>query len=253
MTQEKRDEILEALWTLKEERGLDKDGSFDLSDLLHCLSDYLSIGTKEEIEEIVEKMIADGLLRKRGTGAALTETGEALARDITRRHRLAEFLLSEVFGLPEESMESSACHFEHILTPEVTNSICAFLGHPPACPHGKPIPQGDCCRQFGEALRPLVVKLSDLRSGEKGKIVFMSSGNKKRLEKLAPYGIIPGGVITLHQRRPSFVVQVGQTEIALDSEIVSDIYVRRIPENGTAVESHRTHAGGWRRRHRRGQ
>jgi DtxR family Mn-dependent transcriptional regulator len=41
--------------------------------------------------------------------------------------------------------EEQACYFEHILSPAVTDSICAFLGHPRLCPHGRPIPRGACC------------------------------------------------------------------------------------------------------------
>ena len=46
----------------------------------------------------------------------------------------------------EGSIEKNACTFEHILSPEVTDRICTFLGHPRTCPHGSPIPEGDCCR-----------------------------------------------------------------------------------------------------------
>ena len=42
-------------------------------------------------------------------------------------------------------VEESACKFEHILSPDVTERICTLLGHPTACPHGSPIPKGDCC------------------------------------------------------------------------------------------------------------
>ena len=45
----------------------------------------------------------------------------------------------------EGSIEKNACTFEHILSPEVTDRICTFLGHPRTCPHGSPIPPGDCC------------------------------------------------------------------------------------------------------------
>jgi Mn-dependent DtxR family transcriptional regulator len=34
-----------------------------------------------------------------------------------------------------------------VLTPEVTDRICAFLGHPATCPHGSQIPRGPCCPQ----------------------------------------------------------------------------------------------------------
>ena len=35
----------------------------------------------------------------------------------------------------EAEIESSACKFEHILSPDVTDRICTLLGHPLACPH----------------------------------------------------------------------------------------------------------------------
>jgi DtxR family Mn-dependent transcriptional regulator len=31
------------------------------------------------------------------------------------------------------------------LSPEATDKICTFLGHPRTCPHGAPIPPGPCC------------------------------------------------------------------------------------------------------------
>jgi hypothetical protein len=67
---------------------------------------------------------------------------------VIRRHRLAERLFMDVLSIRDEGeIESSACKFEHILSPEVTDRICTLLGHPLACPHGSPIPQGDCCQR----------------------------------------------------------------------------------------------------------
>ena len=40
---------------------------------------------------------------------------------------------------------TQACKFEHIISPELDERICSFLGHPKTCPHGNPIPPGDCC------------------------------------------------------------------------------------------------------------
>ncbi|HEY6328648.1 MAG TPA: iron dependent repressor, metal binding and dimerization domain protein [Blastocatellia bacterium] len=76
---------------------------------------------------------------------AWTGKGEARARGIIRRHRLAEKLFFEKFEMNEEQSEANACQLEHILSQEVTDSVCAFLGHPAACPHNKPIPKGSCC------------------------------------------------------------------------------------------------------------
>jgi DtxR family Mn-dependent transcriptional regulator len=40
--------------------------------------------------------------------------------------------------------------------------------------------------------------------------------------------VIPGSALRLHQRSPSYVVEIGETTIALDPEIASEIYVKRI-------------------------
>ncbi|HLJ85310.1 MAG TPA: iron dependent repressor, metal binding and dimerization domain protein [Candidatus Angelobacter sp.] len=75
-----------------------------------------------------------------------TEKGRKRAEDVIRRHRLAERLFVQTFRVQDEhEIERQACRFEHILSPEVTDSICTFLGHPRHCPHGSPIPAGPCC------------------------------------------------------------------------------------------------------------
>src|SRR6266487_4260539 len=76
----------------------------------------------------------------------LTERGLQRAADIIRRHRLAERLFTDSLALESETeIEQQACKFEHILSPEATDKICTFLGHPKTCPHGAPIPAGECC------------------------------------------------------------------------------------------------------------
>lgn len=76
----------------------------------------------------------------------MTPRGRQRAADIIRRHRLAERLFTDSLALDSETeIEQQACKFEHILSPEATDKICAFLGHPKTCPHGAPIPAGRCC------------------------------------------------------------------------------------------------------------
>jgi putative ABC transport system ATP-binding protein len=75
-----------------------------------------------------------------------TERGRQRAEDVIRRHRLAERLFIQTFKVHDEhEVEDQACKFEHILSPEATDSICTFLGHPRTCPHGSQIPLGPCC------------------------------------------------------------------------------------------------------------
>jgi Mn-dependent DtxR family transcriptional regulator len=89
-----------------------------------------------------------------GDGSAiveLTARGHQRAADIIRRHRLAERLFTDSLAMDSETeIEQQACKFEHILSPEATDKICAFLNHPLTCPHGAPIPPGPCCGRRAE-------------------------------------------------------------------------------------------------------
>ncbi len=75
----------------------------------------------------------------------LTPPGEKRARDVIRRHRLAERLFTDTFAIVGSEADTQACKFEHIISPELEQKICTFLGHPATCPHGNPIPAGTCC------------------------------------------------------------------------------------------------------------
>ena len=83
-----------------------------------------------------------------------TEKGRRRAEDVIRRHRLAERLFTQTFQVEDEKeIAEQACKFEHILSPEATDRICTFLGHPRTCPHGSPIPAGPCCIAAKSATR----------------------------------------------------------------------------------------------------
>ncbi|MFZ3264864.1 MAG: ATP-binding cassette domain-containing protein [Terriglobales bacterium] len=84
----------------------------------------------------------------------LTPRGHKRAADIIRRHRLAERLFTDSLAMDSETeIEQQACKFEHILSAEATDKICAFLGHPKTCPHGSPIPPGPCCGKQPDVTR----------------------------------------------------------------------------------------------------
>ena len=80
----------------------------------------------------------------------LTDRGKNRARDVVRRHRLAERLFKDTFRIDDHEAHSQACKFEHIISPELDERICSFLGHPTTCPHGNPIPPGSCCDHKSE-------------------------------------------------------------------------------------------------------
>ena len=219
MQPRRTEEILEAVYT-ERESGRDEAESV----LAHTGTEHAPDARPEDLRELE----AGGLLRLDGSHVQLTDEGERRARDVVRRHRLTERLFRDLLDLGESAMESQACELEHILSPEATESVCTLLGHPPTCPHGKPIPPGSCCGTFQRTLKPLVTGLPSFDLGATGRIVFIAPRFHDRMDRLAALGVIPGSEIRLHQRSPSYVIEVGETTIALDPEIAREIYVKRV-------------------------
>lgn len=185
-------------------------------------------GEDEDYERILHHMQEQRLIEADGEELTLLPDGQQRAEGIVRRHRLAERLLMDVLGIGSQQAHASACQFEHILSPEVTDSVCTFLGHPPVCPHNKPIPQGECCKKVAWKLEPVLHRLSELDIGQEGRIVFIHTQFHHRLEHLSTFGIVPGNIVRLHQKSPSYVLEIGETTLALDQEIVREIYVKKV-------------------------
>ena len=102
--------------------------------------------------------------------------------------------------------------------------------HPTTCPHGKHIPPGPCCEAAARQVQPVLMSLNDLPVGQSARLAYITSSTHKRLNQLTSVGLLPGVTIQLHQRSPAFVIDVGQTSLALDEQMVSGIYVRPIGE-----------------------
>ncbi|HET6515822.1 MAG TPA: metal-dependent transcriptional regulator [Thermodesulfovibrionales bacterium] len=215
MDRERIDEALELLWLLDEE-GRPELERFRLS------------SDDPDFEELQEALKREGFISLEGANVSLSERGRTLARGLTRRHRLAERLFTDVFDLKSDQVESDACKMEHILSEELTDSVCTFLGHPPSCPHGKPIPKGECCKKYKVEVTPVVMRLSTFEVGARGRIVFIVPSEAARLNRLGSIGIAAGSILKLIQKTPSYVIQVDETTVALDPDIAKEIFVKRV-------------------------
>src|SRR5262245_16884353 len=147
-TNERVDEALEAIWTCTEYGRA-------------TVSEVRMTAVGGATAELLESMRHDGLITIDGAGddakVKLTGDGLGIGRRIIRSHRLAERLVCDVLGLSLDSAEAAACEFEHTLSGDITDSICTLLGHPRLCPHGKEIPEGECCRQERDEVGPVVL------------------------------------------------------------------------------------------------
>jgi DtxR family Mn-dependent transcriptional regulator len=210
---EKEDELFEIIWTLREE------GKVTLDQIIQSC-------TISDCGDILKNLARDGWIEIKDQSVQLLPKGDARARELVRRHRLSLRMFYDLFSL--DGAEAEACKFEHILSPEVTDSVCTLLGHPPNSPDGKPIPRGKCCTMFRQEIKPLVAPLADLVPGEKAKIVFITPESHSRLDRLSAMGVVPGSVVKLHQKKPSYVIELGETMIAVDKDITKEIFVKKI-------------------------
>lgn len=161
--EEQFDEVLEELWVLAEhgeiaELGrMEVHGALPVSIAVEKMTELGLLATaphppephdhKPFVNPCHDALKPDGVSTGDGSMIIeLTARGRQRAADIIRRHRLAERLFTDSLALDSETeIEQQACKFEHILSPEATDKICGFLGHPRTCPHGAPIPRGACC------------------------------------------------------------------------------------------------------------
>jgi DtxR family Mn-dependent transcriptional regulator len=212
-----REELLEFIWTEREQ------GSNSIDALLK-IEEVSNSGANLDSLFMIQK---EGLIKVDKNTVTLTDEGDKLAEKIVRRHRLAERLLSDVLDIDESTLDIHACNFEHSISVEVAESICSLLGHPPSCPHGHPIPKGDCCVKTSSLIKPLVIPLTELGVGSEGRVSFIVPKTSKRLEKLGSMGLVPGSIVKLVQKKPAYVIQLGQTTLALEADIVEDIFVKK--------------------------
>ena len=135
------DHLLEQVWICGEE------GKPALVEALRATGSAgtLPVLPDEPAGRVLGRMSELQLVELQNGAVQLTPGGTRRARDVVRRHRLAERLFKDTFAVEDSELHNQACKFEHIISPELDQRICSFLGHPKTCPHGNPIPPGDCC------------------------------------------------------------------------------------------------------------
>lgn len=128
MNSNRQDYIL-TIYRLSEEAGFTTNKE---------ISEYFSI-SKASVSEMIKKLVADDLVKSEKNMISLTEKGRGEARSLISTHRIWEYFLTAVLGMPKESVHEQADLLEHATSRELKEALNKYLGYPSKCPHGQNI------------------------------------------------------------------------------------------------------------------
>lgn len=124
-------------------------------------------------------------------GVTLTPSGEKLALEVIRHHRLIELYLIEALGFSWDEVHEQADILEHVISEKLEERIAAVLNHPEFDPHGDPIPAKD-----GSMMQVPGKLLSKVAAGQSVWVRrIFDDANSELLRYLAEMGLIPGTAV----------------------------------------------------------
>ncbi len=196
-----------------------------------ALAEYLDKAAPT-VTNTLDALETEGLVeREPYEGAELTPSGELVAVEVLRHHRLLETFLMEQLDYPWEAVHAEAEALEHHISEEFEARIAEALDDPAVDPHGDPIPDAD-----------LEVPSADhsgtLAECEPGTVVTITRvvrQDEADLAYLADRGISPGTTGRVVERAPFGMVTLavdGQRQ-SIPQEIAEAIYVRTGETDGT--------------------
>ncbi|NNE73895.1 MAG: metal-dependent transcriptional regulator [Acidimicrobiales bacterium] len=170
--------------------------------------------SRPAVSEMVRKLEKARLVSIQSGTIALTDDGSALARQVVRRHRLAERFLTDLLGLSWADAHHEAGKWEHVISPVVEDALVRVLDDPTTCPHGNPIPGSDYERPANTAV------LSGLAVGSSFTVQRIPEELEFRpglLEFLEDAALVPGrsGVVTAMSPDGTTTVEVAGQHVGV--------------------------------------
>jgi DtxR family Mn-dependent transcriptional regulator len=187
------------------------------------------IATKpSSVTDMIRKLAEKKLLNyKKYHGVKLTETGEMIAINIIRKHRLWEEFLSEYLGFKWDEVHDIAEELEHINSDLLIDKLDKFLNYPKFDPHGDPIPDKEGIFPVSES-----ILLSDLKQGTTGVVTGLVVKTPSFLKYLDELKIHIGSEIEAVQRFAfdlSFEIAVDKkNRVHISNKVSENILIRRI-------------------------
>jgi len=193
-----------------ETTGLRSSAVEDYSKAIYALHqrDECPVSTNALAERLgVTPASASGMVKRLGElglashqpyrGVTLTRSGERVALEVIRHHRLLELYLVRSLGVPWDRVHAEAEVLEHVLSDELEELIAAKLGDPTHDPHGDPIPTRELIIE-----EAVTESLQALDTGARGTFARVSDSDPAMLRYLAERGIAPGDKLEVVDRQP---------------------------------------------------
>jgi DtxR family Mn-dependent transcriptional regulator len=159
-------------------------------------------------------------------GVELTETGQQMATELVRRHRLLELFLVQVMGFPLDEVDGEAEQIEHAISDAFVERMDALLEHPTEDPHGDPIPN-----KAGGVVVARSQPLSTVLLGQHVIVQRVSDENPDLLRYMAELGLIPGALVQVESVAPYggvFTVRIGEQTHAIGDAVTQAVLVRPV-------------------------
>lgn len=186
------------------------------------------------VSQTVGRMERDGLLYLAGNRRIeLTEQGATLAREVVRKHRLAERLLLDVIGLDWVMVHDEACRWEHVMSGAVEMRLLDLLRHPSSDPYGNVIPDDSSpVIGAGASAAQIVEQYGGIVDTEVVRIGEPIQAETRILGFFAEAAIYPGKAVNLQPQGVQIAVMGVDTEktVLLDTSLAQHLFVQGISE-----------------------
>lgn len=174
------------------------------------IADMLEV-SPPSVSERIKRLAQQGYLNHGWReGTTLTETGERIAVNVLRKHRLVETFLVKMAGYALDEIHDEACNIEHAISDRLADRLEIMLDYPQVDPHGHPIPTKD-----GQVATINYRSLAEASPGELTIIRQVSDWDRDQLSYLQTLGLLPGTEIEVVDLAPFD----GPLTIKLDDKI----------------------------------
>jgi DtxR family transcriptional regulator, Mn-dependent transcriptional regulator len=212
------EDYIKTIYTLELESEGDGVSTTKIAEVLEVSS--------ASVTNMIKKLAKMGLVRYESYyGATLTDSGEKIALEIIRHHRLLELYLKEVMGYSWDEVHDEAEKLEHHISERFEDKIAELLNHPTHDPHGDPIPSKD-------GIMPEIATepLTDADVGDQLMLGRVTNQEPELLRYLETKGLIPGIELEVIEKAPfkgPVTVKVDGEKQVIGYEVAVNLYMMK--------------------------